>query len=115
MDRQATRIPRSRWVATLRGVNGIGRREVVGLVVLAAALVIGFLFLNPAASESTNGEPGEVHLGETVTPTPVVVPTATPTPPPSPVPAPAGGWLIQFFEVSATGGALQNGQGVAPT
>jgi hypothetical protein len=94
-------------------MHSLGRREVVGLVVLAVALAIGFLFLNPAASESTNGEKGAVHLGETVTPTPVTTPTATATPPPAALPAPAAGWLVEFFEVSPTGGSLQNGQGVA--
>jgi hypothetical protein len=97
-------------------MQGFGVREVVGLAVLGVALVIGYLFLDPSAGESSSAAPGQIYRGEPVLPTVKVDPTATPTPelPSKQAKNPAAGWFIQFFELHGTD-ELENGQGFAPT
>jgi hypothetical protein len=97
-------------------MQGLGRREVVGLAVLGVALVIGYLFLDPSASESSSAAPGQIYLGEPVVPTAKVAPTATPTPdqPFSKARNPAAGWFIEFFEIHGAD-ELASGQGFTPT
>ena len=99
----------------------------VGLAALAVALVIGFMFLDPTASESRNNTPGQIHLGETVAPTPVEtavattgkpsttpVATATATPPAKKAGSPAS-WQVRFYEERKSGGEILNGEGFVPT
>ena len=87
-------------------MKGLGRREVVGLGALGVALVLAFIFLDPAASESRQTLPGQISLGETPTPTPVVTPTATPTPPPTALGPPPGGWIVGFHQDALSGGSI---------
>lgn len=93
-------------------MNSLGARELVGLGVLAVALLIGFMYLEPASSDSRHTPPGEIHLGSTATPvvmptaTPVVAPTATPTPSPTALGAPAGGWIIGYYQDAFSGGSI---------
>jgi hypothetical protein len=111
-------------------MRDLGLREVVGLAALAVALVIGFLFLDPTASESRNETAGQIQRGETVvsipppaettaaTAQPTVAATpllaATPTPPAKRAASPSS-WQVQFYEVAKTGGELLNGGGFVPT
>jgi len=93
-------------------VKGIGIREVVALGVLGLAILFGYLFLDPAASESpkASGTP-TISLGlapPTVTPTP----TATPLPP-TPMEAPRS-WFVTFYESSASGNEFKVGEGFRP-
>ncbi|MEO9254968.1 MAG: hypothetical protein ABI305_05480 [Tepidiformaceae bacterium] len=102
--------------ANLERMQGLGVREVVGLAVLGVALVIGYLFLDPSAGESSSAAPGQIYLGQPVPPTVKVEPTATPTPdaPSTRAKNPATGWFIQFYELSGAD-ELANGQGFTPT
>ena len=108
-------------------MRDIGVREVVGLAALAVAIVIGFLFLDPTASESRNTTPGQIHLGETVAPTATATalsstgkpsttpaPTATATPPAKKASSPVS-WQVQFYEIPKSGGEVLNGEGFVPT
>ena len=87
-------------------MKGLGAREVVGLGMLAVALVLAFFYLDPASSESRQTAPGEIQLGQTPTPTPIVAPTATPTPPPRAVGAPSGDWVIGTYADAFSGGRV---------
>ena len=90
-------------------MKGLGVRELVGLGVLAVALLIGFVYRDPASSESRTTPPGEIHLGTTPTPTPVAptpAPTPTPTPRAVPLGAPTGGWIIGIYQDAFSGGSI---------
>ena len=77
-------------------MKGIGLREVVALVALGVAAVIGLMFLDPSASES-KGNGDAVHLGDA--PTPTLAPAApTPTPVPVHRVEQPGSWLIEYIE-----------------
>lgn len=89
-------------------MSKVGVREVVALGALALAGFIGFMFLDPTSTESTNYTPGDIHLGETP-------PTATPTPEPTatPVPvarvAPPANWQLSLYERAVSGGDILTG------
>ncbi len=72
-------------------MRGFGPREVVGLVVLAVALVIGFQFIDPSASESRGPDANSATK----------------------VKAPTGGWWVQFVELTDSG-ELAGGEGAQP-
>jgi hypothetical protein len=98
-------------------VKGLGTRELVAVVGLGAALVIGFLFFNPANSESSNDHPGAISLGQaapTSPPASVPAPTATPTSVPRDVTLAAGGWALSFFEIRSTGSEILSASGFVP-
>ncbi len=86
----------------------------MGLGALAVALVLGFIYLDPASGESRR--PVEISLGQTPTPIPTVGPTQVPpTPRPTPVALtqPAGGWLIGIYQDAFSGGELLVSQAAA--
>lgn len=89
-------------------MNTVGVREVVALGALAVAGFIGFLFLDPTSTESTNHTPGDIHLGEAPpTATPTLEPTATPVPV-SRV-APPANWQLSLYERAVSGGDILTG------
>lgn len=89
-------------------MSKVGMREVVALGALAVAGFIGFMFLDPTSTESTNYTPGDIHLG-------AAPPTATPTPEPTPTPVPVtrvaqpASWQLSLYERAVSGGDLFTG------
>ena len=82
-------------------MNGIGVREVVAIGVLIVAGIIGFMFLDPTASEGGGRPAGTVSLGET--PPTRVPPTATPLPDATPIDSPQR-WRITYYDRFFSGG-----------
>ena len=93
-------------------VRGLGLREWVALGVLGLGVLFAILFFDPTSTDGGTDERPTISLGE-------APPTATPTPEPTPTPIPitklaepAGGWLVAYFQRSASGGELRIGEGV---
>lgn len=101
----------ARCSRTLRSVNGIGFREIVALGVLIVAGIIGFMFLDPTASQGGTDTPPTISLGETP-PTASATPADTPTPLPGAVAMPAPTrWRITYFDRFISGGYGQIADG----
>jgi hypothetical protein len=92
-------------------MHGIGLREIVALGVLLVAGTIGFMFLDPTASEGGGRPAGTVSLGETP-PTGTPTPKATPTPLPDAVKIdPPMRWRVTYFDRFFSGGFGQVADG----
>ncbi len=92
-------------------MNGIGAREIVALGVLLVAGVIGFMFLDPTASQGGSDTPPTISLGQTP-PTASATPEDTPTPLPDAVTMPAPTrWRITYFDRFISGGFGQVADG----
>lgn len=89
-------------------MNGVGIREIVALGVLFVAGLIGFMFLDPTASQGGGRPPGTVSLGEAPPATPE--PSPTPLPPAVALPAPER-WRITYFDAFLSGGYGQVADG----
>jgi hypothetical protein len=89
-------------------VFGLGTREYVALAILALAVLMGFLFFNPASTENPTELHPTISLGLTVTPTPP--PTATPTPVHA-VAKPTAQWYVIYYERGVNGGDIKSGEG----
>lgn len=92
-------------------MNGIGIKEVVALGVLLVAGIIGFMFLDPTASEGGSDTPPAISLGQSPPPA-TSTPDATPTPaePAVAMPAPTR-WRITYFDRFVSGGYGQIADG----
>lgn len=92
-------------------MNGIGVREIVALGVLVVAGIIGFMFLDPTASQGGSDVPPTISLGQTP-PTASATPEDTPTPLPDAVTMPAPTrWRITYFDRFISGGFGQVADG----
>ncbi|MBI2767331.1 MAG: hypothetical protein HYX53_15655 [Chloroflexi bacterium] len=79
-------------------MSRLSRRDIGGLVILAAALAVAAAFFSPGSGETARVK--DVYFGSpvaTATPAPAA-PTPTPTRvPPVAVTEPTGGWNVRFF------------------
>lgn len=108
--------------ATLWVMRGLGLREVVALLALAAVGVISWQFLDPAASEggvrstptqgpaATRTATAEAALPVS-TPTPTAAPTATPTPLPLRELARPARFRVEVFDDRPTSGHVKVADG----
>lgn len=89
-------------------MNGVGIREIVALGALLVAGLIGFMFLDPTASQGGGRPPGTVSLGEAPPATPE--PSPTPLPPAIALPSPER-WRITYYDAFLSGGYGQVADG----
>ncbi len=92
-------------------MHGVGLKEIVALGALLVAGLIGFMFLDPSASEGGSRTPATVSLGDTP-PTATMTPEATATPLPDAVTMePPTRWRITYFDRFVSGGFGQVADG----
>ncbi len=92
-------------------MHGVGAKEIVALGALLVAGFIGFMFLDPSASEGGSKTPATVSLGD-MPPTATVTPEATATPLPDAVTMPPPTrWRITYFDGFISGGFAQVADG----